>query len=107
MHCVRERSLSLAAGAEPLCACPCAAGVAADAPLDGARRALVQALARRVVVARAREELPREVLLAFLEQLELAPGEGVELPTVHAPEAICLLSRVPVFEFLMECCRHG
>ena len=53
------------------------------------------------------EELPREVLLAFLEQLELAPGEGVELPTVHAPEAICLLSRVPVFEFLMECCRHG
>ena len=53
------------------------------------------------------EELPREVLLAFLEQLELAPREGVELPTVHAPEAICLLSRVPVFEFLMECCRHG
>ena len=53
------------------------------------------------------EELPREVLLAFLEQLELAPGEGVELPTVHAPEAICLLSRVPVFAFLMECCRHG
>ena len=53
------------------------------------------------------EQLPREVLLAFLEQLELAPGEGVELPTVHAPEAICLLSRVPVFEFLMECCRHG
>ena len=40
------------------------------------------------------EELPRAVSLAFLEQHELAP------------EAICLLSRVPVFEGLMECCRQ-
>ena len=54
------------------------------------------------------EELPRAVSLAFLEQLELAPedGTGASLPTVHAPEAICLLSRVPVFEGLMECCRQ-
>mgnify|MGYP006090754705 FL=1 len=54
------------------------------------------------------EELPRAVSLAFLEQHELAPedGSGASLPTVHAPEAICLLSRVPVFEGLMECCRQ-
>ena len=27
-------------------------------------------------------------------------------PEAHAPEAICLLSRVPVFSVLMDCCRQ-
>lgn len=76
------------------------------------------------------EELPPAVALDFLQQLEIAPeippeggpeggpegdallptahglGAGLGLPTVHAPEAVCLLSRVPVFEGLMECCRQ-
>ena len=51
------------------------------------------------------EQLPEAVSLAFLEQLDLLP-EGTKPPTVHAPEAICLLSRMPVFEGLMECCRQ-
>lgn len=52
------------------------------------------------------EELPAAVALTFLEQLELVPADGASLPTLHAPEAICLLSRMPVFEGLMECCRQ-
>ena len=40
----------------------------------------------------------------------LVTGTGLETPVtppaVHAPEAICLLSRVAVFEALMECCRQ-
>ena len=51
------------------------------------------------------EQLPEAVSLTFLEQLDLLP-EGAKPPTVHAPEAICLLSRMPVFEGLMECCRQ-
>ena len=38
-----------------------------------------------------------------------APGSEVPEPVaeeVHAPEAICLLSRVAVFDALMECCRQ-
>ena len=52
------------------------------------------------------EELPQAVSVAFLEQQELLPEEGSCPTVVHAPEAICLLSRVPVFEGLMECCRQ-
>ena len=52
------------------------------------------------------EQLPSEVVFAFLEAAEALPPDGAPQPVVHAPEAVCLLSRVPIFEALMECCRQ-
>ena len=62
------------------------------------------------------EALPTEVAAQFLDAtLDSAVEEGacsdaaVEAARragVHAPEAICLLSRVAIFDTLMECCRQ-
>ena len=67
------------------------------------------------------EELPAEVAGMLFEDADpqapaaVAAGSDDEdpslevhrsIPSVHAPEAICLLSRVAVFSALMECCRQ-
>jgi len=79
------------------------------------------------------EELPAEVVAAYLDEADgtgAAPSAAVSMvadtaadieatdsaealheekirrPTVHAPEAICLLSRVAVFDALMDSCRQ-
>jgi len=51
------------------------------------------------------EELPTRVAAHFLDGRRKKWVDDGLLP-VHAPEAICLLSRVPIFEALMECCRQ-
>ena len=62
------------------------------------------------------ERLPADIVSAFYDEVEAggptASDEDVTdqpartLPEVHAPEAICLLSRAAVFDALMECCRQ-
>ena len=51
------------------------------------------------------EPLPSDVVGAFLDETdgghEAAEDEARTVPEVHAPEAICLLSRVAVFDALM------
>ena len=55
------------------------------------------------------ELLPSEVVSAYLDD-DLAETDEEfaqrDLPLLHAPEAICLLSRIAIFDALMECCRQ-
>jgi len=48
------------------------------------------------------EELPEAVASLFLEEMDVDEAP----PVVHAPEAICLLARVPIFSVLMDSCRQ-
>ena len=55
------------------------------------------------------ELLPSEVVSTYLEEDASLPYEDSvsrDPPVLHAPEAICLLSRCATFDALMECCRQ-
>lgn len=51
------------------------------------------------------EQLSAEVVTAYLDDGDSSAADSTA-PEVHAPEAICLLSRVAIFDALMQCCRQ-
>ena len=52
------------------------------------------------------EELQPDLLLAYLDEDADEQLKKQDLPTLHAPEAICLLSRVAMFDSIMKVCQQ-